>query len=423
MEHGRLDWLEALGREWDTLAFDDATWRASGCSAGLADAFQGIKGLYHGRAVATKLLHLKRPALVPVCDSFVEWQLGARSSMDLVELVEYIRSQGRRNLTELLAVQASLASRGVDRTLVRVFDALLSVYPPQFRTRPRSAPAQRLGGKGRCRLGPERGLGRGARPGRLAVDLREARWPAQPEGGGSRDAAIGVGFGYAARPRGVADPVPPGGAVRGGGVEVNVTKLQKILYLADLEHFNDTGTTLTGARWVRYTHGPMAKALVPSTNMMDGHEVTVSVEQAGQYEAKIYRPGPAPRFRPGLTAEERATLDRIVALARSMTSSKGIPFTDRFAVLMTEGRQQGYKKEKTRENIVVFFLVHPAASSTAATHTSSIETAEVRAAKKSTAKKAIAKNCPARHKGERYRERGGKRPRPRQSEKARMKRR
>lgn len=106
--------------------------------------------------------------------------------------------------------------------------------------------------------------------------------------------------------------------------EVNVTKLQKILYLADLEHFNDTGTTLTGARWVRYTHGPMAKALVPSTSLMDGHEVTVSIEPAGQYEAKVYRPGPAPRFRPGLTAEERATLDRIIALARPLTAKESI---------------------------------------------------------------------------------------------------
>lgn len=130
IEKGRLDWLVALGRDWDALALDDATWRALGCSEALAGAFRGIKGLYHGRAVATKLLHLKRPALVPVCDSFVEWQLGASSSTDLVELVEYIRLQGRRNLTELLAVQASLASRGIERTLVRVFDALLwSTHP------------------------------------------------------------------------------------------------------------------------------------------------------------------------------------------------------------------------------------------------------------------------------------------------------
>jgi hypothetical protein len=106
--------------------------------------------------------------------------------------------------------------------------------------------------------------------------------------------------------------------------EVNVTKLQKILYLADLEHFNETGTTLTGARWVRYTHGPMAKALLPSTTLMDGHEVTVSREAVGRYEAKVYRPGPAPRFRPALASEERATLDRIIAVTRRLSATDAI---------------------------------------------------------------------------------------------------
>lgn len=130
IEDGRLTWLAALGRDWDLLASDDATWRARGCSQALATAFDGIKGRYRGRAVATKLLHLKRPALVPVCDSFVEWQVGARSSIESVALVEYIRSQGRRNLTELLAIQTSLARRGIRRSLVRVFDALLwSTHP------------------------------------------------------------------------------------------------------------------------------------------------------------------------------------------------------------------------------------------------------------------------------------------------------
>lgn len=105
---------------------------------------------------------------------------------------------------------------------------------------------------------------------------------------------------------------------------VNVTKLQKVLYLADLEHFTLTGTTLTGARWVRYTHGPMAKALVPSTKAMDGHEIEVTTEPIGQYDARVYRPGPAPRFRPNLAAEERETLDRIIAPVRPLSTSDAI---------------------------------------------------------------------------------------------------
>lgn len=106
--------------------------------------------------------------------------------------------------------------------------------------------------------------------------------------------------------------------------EVNVTKLQKILYLADLEHFHATGTTLTGARWVRYTHGPMAKALVPSRNLMDGHEIDVRNEPRGEYEAVVYRPGPKPRFNPDLATEERQTLDRIMALMKPMSTNEAI---------------------------------------------------------------------------------------------------
>jgi hypothetical protein len=105
---------------------------------------------------------------------------------------------------------------------------------------------------------------------------------------------------------------------------VGVTKLEKILYLADLEHHTLTGTTMTGAQWVRYTYGPMAKALVPSTAVMDGSEIDVHTEQVGPYDARIYRPGPAPRFRPSLAPEEKATLDRILALVGPLSTKDTI---------------------------------------------------------------------------------------------------
>lgn len=106
--------------------------------------------------------------------------------------------------------------------------------------------------------------------------------------------------------------------------EVNVTKLEKILYLADLEHYHATGTTLTGARWIRYTHGPMAKAVVPSRALMDGHEIEVRVEMWGGKEAHVYRPGPAPRFHPDLASEERETLDRIIGLTSELSTNEAI---------------------------------------------------------------------------------------------------
>ena len=81
---------------------------------------------------------------------------------------------------------------------------------------------------------------------------------------------------------------------------------------------------MTGAQWVRYTYGPMAKALVPSTQVMDGHEIEVTTEPVGRYDARVYRPGPAPRFRPHLAAEEREALDRIIALVRPLSTGDAI---------------------------------------------------------------------------------------------------
>jgi len=129
-------WLAKLSTEWDLLAMDDPAWQARGCSDALRAAFRGIQAPYpvqapwRGRAVATKLLHLKRPALVPVCDSLVEAHLGVPSSIDALALVELIRTEGRRNLAGLCSVQAHLRGSGIDRTLIRVFDGLLwSTHP------------------------------------------------------------------------------------------------------------------------------------------------------------------------------------------------------------------------------------------------------------------------------------------------------
>ncbi len=105
---------------------------------------------------------------------------------------------------------------------------------------------------------------------------------------------------------------------------MSVTKLEKILYLSDLEHHTLTGTTMTGAQWVRYTHGPMAKALVPSTQVMDGHEIDVATEPVGSYDATVYRPGAAPRFRPNLAPEEKAALDRILVLVGPLSTKDAI---------------------------------------------------------------------------------------------------
>jgi hypothetical protein len=85
-------------------------------------------------AVATKLLHLKRPRLFPMLDRFVAEMLGAGLTNDpkdeqrldtAVRLTQAIRFEGRRNLDALCKIRDALAAEGTQRSLVRLFDAIL----------------------------------------------------------------------------------------------------------------------------------------------------------------------------------------------------------------------------------------------------------------------------------------------------------
>jgi hypothetical protein len=77
--------------------------------------------------VATKVLHIKRPRLIPVCDSYVARTMGVEflGSADLLQLVLHLRKQGQANLEALHEIQVRLGEIGIERTLVRILDALL----------------------------------------------------------------------------------------------------------------------------------------------------------------------------------------------------------------------------------------------------------------------------------------------------------
>lgn len=128
-------WLAELDPAWDLYELPDEAWAAMRVSARLAAALAAMDAKHRKLAVITKVLHLKRPALVPVLDSLVLDQLGARG-LNPVSVVEHVRGVGRANLEALLAVQRHLATRtGEDgqpirRTLVRITDALLWTAHP-----------------------------------------------------------------------------------------------------------------------------------------------------------------------------------------------------------------------------------------------------------------------------------------------------
>ncbi len=130
-------WLADLDPAWDLYELSDETWATTGLPARLAAALAAMDAQHRKLAVITRVLHLKRPALVPVLDSLVIDQLGARGKNPVI-VIEHVRDVGRRNLGALLAVQRHLAAKtGEDgqpirRTLVRITDALLWTAHPGF---------------------------------------------------------------------------------------------------------------------------------------------------------------------------------------------------------------------------------------------------------------------------------------------------
>lgn len=130
----RRRWLQRLDSTLDLITTSERRWRSVDGGRLIEDALIGCVG--HGRniAVATKLLHLKRPGLFPILDSFVVELLGGRvpvgaeasgRARDAAELVLHLRREGRANIRPLREIQRRLGQRGTDVPLIRILDAVL----------------------------------------------------------------------------------------------------------------------------------------------------------------------------------------------------------------------------------------------------------------------------------------------------------
>jgi hypothetical protein len=86
-------------------------------------------------AVATKVLHLRRPRLIAICDGNVLGVLGlhlpieksthAQKVSACLDACDLIRAGGRANQGDLQTIQDALAERGKYRPKGRILDALL----------------------------------------------------------------------------------------------------------------------------------------------------------------------------------------------------------------------------------------------------------------------------------------------------------
>jgi hypothetical protein len=127
-----LPWLTAATTGLDLILTSDDEWRAADGDAIVAAALSAACGPGRGVSVATKMLHLKRPRLFPVLDELVVQLVGgaipedpAKRAAAAIPVVLHLRDQGRANAEQLSTIQKALADEGIDRTLVRVLDAIL----------------------------------------------------------------------------------------------------------------------------------------------------------------------------------------------------------------------------------------------------------------------------------------------------------
>ena len=127
-------WLRAIPTDLDLVEADDAEWVAISGDTLLADAIRACIHPGIGLAGATKLLHLKRPRLIPILDQLVAEMMGvslpATPTVDqrvaiAVRLVSAIRREARRNIGALERIRTQLAAVEITRPLIRIFDAIL----------------------------------------------------------------------------------------------------------------------------------------------------------------------------------------------------------------------------------------------------------------------------------------------------------
>jgi len=131
-------WLSGVDKSWRLFALTDRQWQADAAPA-LARCIQHL--IRHGRGVSvgTKVLHIKRPELIPVCDSLVVEQLrfpAPTTGESAVAVIDHLRREGSRQIEQLRAIQAHLQTVGLERSLVRILDGLLWASHPTTRMYP-----------------------------------------------------------------------------------------------------------------------------------------------------------------------------------------------------------------------------------------------------------------------------------------------
>ena len=132
-----LPQLVAVDPSWDAVLMTNEEWQQQRVEvrvAALLNAVMGRPGI--GPARASKVLHLKRPALIPVCDSRLLRVLGIAETQDdaILTVLRHLRGEGQRLEVQLTALQERLSGEGWQRPLIRILEVLVwGSTEPAFR--------------------------------------------------------------------------------------------------------------------------------------------------------------------------------------------------------------------------------------------------------------------------------------------------
>jgi hypothetical protein len=124
--------LKVIDATWDVFTTPDKVWANQPIGERVAALLDAVMGKGIGLARATKVLHIKRPRLIPVCDSYVLRLMGipGEDGASAAALIEHLRNLRVELLPRLVELREKLLERGYDRTLLRIADALIwSSYP------------------------------------------------------------------------------------------------------------------------------------------------------------------------------------------------------------------------------------------------------------------------------------------------------
>ena len=128
-EPGPLPWLRAIDRGWELMDAPDDLW-AQRIAPRVDAAFAAMIGPHRQLTGVSKVLHLKRPRLIPMLDRLVLEQLGGTNATPGA-LVAHYRAEMKSNRTSILAIDALLREKnGIERTPVRIMDAILWTSHP-----------------------------------------------------------------------------------------------------------------------------------------------------------------------------------------------------------------------------------------------------------------------------------------------------